>query len=67
MFSNTTDSILRDFNIKITKLRTISSRKLEEAAFHEVAIEAATELRDEAKAEAARAASVASKIEALLG
>lgn len=67
MFTTTIDSILKDFNVKIAKLKAISTSKLEEVEFHETAIEVATELRDEAKAEAARAASIASKIEALVG
>ena len=67
MFTNTIDSILKDFNVKIEKLRTISSMKLDEAKAQTIKAEAAAVAAEEAKAEAARAANIASKIEALIG
>lgn len=65
--TNTIDSILKDFTVKIEKLRTISSMKMDEAKVQLIKADDATIAAKAAQAEAARAASIASKIEALVG
>lgn len=67
MFTNTIDSILKDFNVKIEKLRTISSLKMDEAKAQKLKADVALKAADDATAEAKRAAGIASKIEALVG
>lgn len=67
MFTNTIDSILKDFNVKIEKLRTISSLKMDEAKAQKLKADVALKAADDATAEAERAAGIASKIEALVG
>lgn len=69
MFTKTTtiDSILKDFNVKIEKLRTISSMKMDESTAHKQAAKEATAAAEAASRESARAAGIASKIEALIG
>lgn len=68
MFTVTTvDSILKDFTVKIEKLKAISSTKMQEVQTHQAAMDNAEKARETAKAEAVRAAQIASRIEALVG
>lgn len=66
MFKTSVDSILADFGKKIVQLNALAAKQRENAEFHTLAIEAATELKQEALAEAARAELVAGKIKALV-
>lgn len=67
MVTTTIDSILSDFNVKINKLKAISSAKQDEMILHMEKSAAALTAANAAKAESERAESIASRIEALIG
>ena len=67
MFTTTVDSILKDFTVKIEKLRAIAKDKSEEADFMLDLADESTRKAAMLEKEAERADSIASRIEALVG
>jgi len=67
MFTTTIDSILKDFTVKIAQLNTIVGTKQAQAEVERQRALAAQSKAVALNAEAARAAAIASRIEALVG
>lgn len=65
--TDTIDSIMSDFTVKVAALQAISVRKQQDAEIYQTMAQVAMELHDKCKAESFRAAKVASKIEARIG
>ena len=74
MFTTTIDSILKDFTVKITQLKNIADKHQKDADFFDTSAQKLVEMQKEALAakadsldERARALTIASRIEALVG